>query len=67
MKKFLNEKEMAQRLGVSVAWLRKRRITGGGPVFCKMGRLVRYPDDSADVFAIGLPRLTSTSMCEAEK
>ena len=38
--------EAAQRLDLSVSLLNKKRLTGGGPVFVKLGRFVRYsPQD----------------------
>jgi hypothetical protein len=37
-----NEKEAAIVLGCSVAALRKWRLLGKGPAYCKVGRLVRY-------------------------
>ena len=38
----LDEKSAAQYLGCSVGMMRKWRLFGNGPVFCKLGRLVRY-------------------------
>ena len=40
----LNEKQTAQYLCCSVAALRKWRLLGKGPTYCKIGRLVRYAD-----------------------
>ena len=37
-----SEKQAAQILACSVAALRKWRLLGKGPVFCRIGRLVRY-------------------------
>lgn len=39
----LNEREAAQFLGCSVALMRKMRLHGIGPDYCRVGRLVRYP------------------------
>lgn len=58
---FLNEREMAERLGVSVAWMRKRRLAGDGPVFCKIGKMVRYPVAENESYVQGLRRFGSTS------
>jgi len=38
----LNEKQAASVLGCKVALLRKWRRLGGGPAFCRVGRLIRY-------------------------
>jgi hypothetical protein len=35
-------KETAVRLKVSESFLAKKRVTGGGPKFIKVGRVVRY-------------------------
>lgn len=47
--KLLNVNEAAERLGVSVSYLNKMRLTGGGPAFVKLGARVCYdqPDLSA--------------------
>jgi hypothetical protein len=38
----LNESQAAELLGVSVRTLQAWRLRGGGPIYVKMGRLVRY-------------------------
>lgn len=40
----LNEKQVAQKLGVSVALVRKLRRQRTGPAFVRIGRLIRYKD-----------------------
>ena len=40
--RLLNENEAAEILNVSVKTLQYWRVAGGGPVFVKMRRLVRY-------------------------
>ncbi len=42
--KLYTTKEAALRLKVSVSFLAKKRVSGGGPKFIKLGRSVRYPD-----------------------
>ena len=39
-----NEKEAAVILGCTVSALRKWRLLGKGPAFCRVGRLVRYSE-----------------------
>jgi len=34
--KLLNEKEVAEQIGMSVHWMRRKRMTGGGIPFLKM-------------------------------
>jgi hypothetical protein len=46
----LNEREAAAVVGCSVALLRKWRLFGEGPVYCKIGRLVRYRQDDLTAF-----------------
>ena len=48
---YLNEKEAAQELGMSVDWLRKRRRLRQGPPFVRFGRAVRYSRSGLDVWA----------------
>lgn len=40
--KLLTTEQAAQRLGLSVSTLNKRRISGEGPNFIKLGSAVRY-------------------------
>lgn len=42
--------EAAAYLGLSVAALRNWRIRGGGPVYKKLGRIVRYTQDDLDAW-----------------
>lgn len=52
--------EAAKRLGLSVSYLNKRRIHGGGPVFVKIGASVKY--DPADLVAwVAAQKQVSTS------
>jgi hypothetical protein len=39
-----NEREAAIVLGCTVSALRKWRLLGKGPIYCKIGRLVRYAE-----------------------
>jgi len=60
--KLLKEKEVAEQLGMSVHWLRRKRLTGGGIPFLKMSAhgAVRYEQGAVNVFKAGRVR-TSTS------
>ena len=40
----IDERDAARILSCSVALLRKWRLLGKGPAFCKVGRLVRYSE-----------------------
>jgi predicted DNA-binding transcriptional regulator AlpA len=49
---YLNEKEVSRRLGVSIAWLRKCRMSGiGGPPFARFGSSIRYPEADLEEWA----------------
>lgn len=52
--KLLNEKEVAEQIGMSVHWLRRKRLTGGGIPFLKMGDGakggVRYEQGAVEEF-----------------
>lgn len=45
--KLLNQKEVAEIIGLSEAWLERKRWEGGGIPYRKLGRCVRY--DERDV------------------
>lgn len=38
----LDETQLCEWLGLTLAWARKKRLTGGGPKFMKFGNRVRY-------------------------
>jgi len=39
---YWNEQQTAQYLCMSLAWLRKKRVNGGGPKHNKFGTAIRY-------------------------
>jgi predicted site-specific integrase-resolvase len=45
-----NEKDAASVLGCSVAALRKWRLLGKGPAYCKVERLVRYAEEDLQAY-----------------
>jgi len=50
-RRFLTETEAARYLGVSRSFLAKKRCTGGGCRFCKIGRRVLYDVADLDAYA----------------
>ena len=42
MDRVLDQKEVAKLLGVSTRTLERHRLTGTGPQFTRIGRLIRY-------------------------
>ncbi len=55
MPSFLNEQEVSKRLNVSVATLRRWRLEKRGPMFIKVGSLVRYRPEDLDSWVAALP------------
>lgn len=51
----LTEPEVAERLRVSLACLRRWRLERRGPHFVKVGSLVRYPAEELDRWIESLP------------
>ncbi len=63
-RRLLIESEAAAHLRVSRSFLAKKRCTGGGPRFCKIGRRVLYDIADLEEFAEQGKR-RSTSECAA--
>lgn len=55
MSELLNEREVAKKLRVSLACLRRWRLEKRGPVFLKVGSLVRYRQEDLDAWLQSLP------------
>jgi excisionase family DNA binding protein len=60
MDSLLDQKTAAKLLGVSVRTLERHRITGTGPRFARLGRLIRYRRSDLDDWVQASLR-TSTS------
>lgn len=60
MEKLLSEKEIEQIYGISRRWLQKMRWVGGGPIFLKIGKSVRYRVSDFEAYLEAQKR-TSTS------
>ena len=56
--RLMTVEQAAAYLGLAVSTLNKWRCHGGGPVFIKMGRAIRYSQDSLNKFI-------ETSQCES--
>ena len=61
------EKQAAEYLAISVFSLRRWRVYGGGPVFCKMGSRVVYPIKELDAFQAACMRKSTSDQGPAEK
>ena len=60
MKPLLDEEAAALLVGMTVSTLQKKRVTGNGPPYVKMGRSVRYRPDDLESF-VAERVVTSTS------
>jgi hypothetical protein len=57
----MTEDDVAERLNVSVGSLRRWRLLRKGPVFSKIGSLVRYRPEDIDSWLAALPKGGSAS------
>jgi excisionase family DNA binding protein len=63
----LTESEVAARLRVSLACLRRWRLERRGPRFLKVGSRVRYPVEELDRWIEALPAGGSVSPANSER
>ena len=55
-----NEKETAKLLSLSVKTLQRYRYTGGGPIYVKLGKSVRYKEsDIAKYISVKTRNITT--------
>lgn len=50
--KLMTVQQAAEYLGLAVSTLNKWRCHGGGPIFSKMGRAVRYSQKNLDAYIV---------------
>jgi predicted DNA-binding transcriptional regulator AlpA len=62
--KLLNVNETAERLGVSVSYLNKMRLTGSGPAFVKLGARVCYDQADLSTWITGQKRSSTSDLGE---
>ena len=68
MEQLLDQNEAAKLLGVSPRTLERHRLTGTGPKFTRLGRLIRYrPCDLADHVERNLRTSTSEDSATTER
>lgn len=62
MSNLLNEKEVSELIGMSVHWLRRKRWSGGGIPFCKLGErgAVRYRPEDVEAFIVNKVRKSTS-------
>ena len=56
MEALINEKQLSERLQVSLACLRRWRLFGDGPLYVNVGNLVRYRPEDIENWMANLPR-----------
>jgi excisionase family DNA binding protein len=59
---FLRTTQAAEILGVKKSCLEAWRVRGGGPVFLKLGKAVRYRREDLDQFINGKLRTSTSDM-----
>ena len=55
-----NEKETAKLLSMSVKTLQRYRYTGGGPIYVKLGKSVRYKESDIEKYVSERTRYITT-------
>ncbi|TSK07031.1 MAG: helix-turn-helix domain-containing protein [Geobacter sp.] len=61
--RLLNEKEVAEMLGMSVAWMRHKRFYGGGVPYLKMAGgkgAIRYDEKDVEEFKRNCVRISTS-------
>ena len=60
LEQLYNEKETAKLLSLSVKTLQRYRYTGGGPIYVKLGKSVRYKEsDIAKYISVKTRNITT--------
>jgi predicted DNA-binding transcriptional regulator AlpA len=57
----LDDRELERRTGAKRSTWQKKRLTGDGPPFIRLGRLVRYRQSEFEAWLAAIPSLRSTS------
>ena len=60
--KLLNQKQVAEIIGLSEAWLERKRWEGGGIPYRKLGRCVRYDEHDVIEWIQAHSKQNSTSV-----
>jgi predicted DNA-binding transcriptional regulator AlpA len=61
--KLINQKQVAEIIGLSEAWLERKRWEGGGIPYRKLGRAVRYDERDVLDWIEAHGKQYSTSAC----
>ena len=60
LEQLYNEKETAKLLSMSVKTLQRYRYTGGGPIYIKLGKSVRYKEADIEKYVSERTRYITT-------
>ena len=60
LEQLYNEKETAKLLSLSVKTLQRYRYTGGGPIYVKLGKSVRYKESDIEKYVSERTRYITT-------
>jgi excisionase family DNA binding protein len=55
----LSQKEAARKLGLSTRTLERHRVSGTGPRFCRLGRLIRYRQSDIEAWVARSLRMST--------
>lgn len=58
---------VSDRVGLAPATLAKRRLSGGGPPFVKLGARVLYPEAELEAWMSAQPRYENTAQVDINK
>ena len=64
MQTLLNEKQAAEKLGMTHWTLRRYRVYGGGPNYVKLGSLVKYLEADLEEFVMSNRRETTFEVAD---
>lgn len=60
--RFMNERQLAERWGVSVKTIQALRLKGGGVRYAKLGRCVRYRLDHVEAYETARTRANTSEV-----
>ena len=60
LEQLYNEKETAKLLSLSIKTLQRYRYTGGGPIYIKLGKSVRYKESDIEKYVSERTRYITT-------
>jgi predicted DNA-binding transcriptional regulator AlpA len=62
VERLLNQREAAEKLGISVRTLERLRVVGTGPEYYRLGRLVRYRECDIEEWVLRTVQVSSSEV-----